>query len=94
MKTMYIYIGYVQVEILYKLQLVQQSCNLHRVAVQVATCTKLAVQVATCTKSQLVHSNAIYIYMKTMNERTPHSLPLHSIPHYFHYNYPRFYTLK
>ena len=38
----YIYICHVQVEILYKLQLVQEvctSCNLYKQLVQVATCT-------------------------------------------------------
>ena len=46
-------ICYVQVEILYKLQLVQKactSCNLYKQFVQVATHTRLAVQVVTCTE--------------------------------------------
>ena len=45
------YICYVQVEILYKLQLVQKactSCNLYKQFVQVATRTRLTVQVLTC----------------------------------------------
>ena len=50
---MYIYMCYVQVEILYKLQLVHRactSCNLYKQFVQVATRTRLAVQVVTCTE--------------------------------------------
>ena len=50
---MCVYICYVQVEILYKLQLVQKactSCNLYKQFVQVATRTRLAVQVVTCTE--------------------------------------------
>ena len=46
------YICYVQVEILYKLQLVQiscTSCNLYKQLVQVPTNTSRLVQVATCT---------------------------------------------
>ena len=47
------YICYVQVEILYKLQLVQKactSCNLYKQFAQVATHTRLAVQAVTCTE--------------------------------------------
>ena len=55
-------ICYVQVEILYKLQIVPKactSCNLYKQFIQVATRTKLAVQIVTCTefyyqKTQLV----------------------------------------
>ena len=49
----YMYICYVQVEILYKLQLVQRACtgcNLYKQFVQVATRTRLAVQAITCTE--------------------------------------------
>ena len=47
----WIYICYVQVEFLYKLQLVQKactSCNLYKQFVQVANRTRLSVQVVTC----------------------------------------------
>ena len=53
------YICYVQVEMLYKLQLVQEfctSCNLYKQLVQVATCTNFGpVQVTTCTSSKFYH---------------------------------------
>ena len=48
-----LYICYVQVEILYKLQLVPRackSCNLYKQFIQVVSITRLVVQVVTCTE--------------------------------------------
>ena len=69
-----LYICYIQVEILFKLQLVQiscmsrscMSCNLYKLLVRVATCTGFFVQVATCTKSQLVYNIYMYTYISSL----------------------------
>ena len=58
---------YVQVEILYKLQLVQRactSCSLYKQFVQVTTHTRLAVQVVTCTEfhHQIIPTCTILLY--------------------------------
>ena len=56
---------YVQVEILYKLQLVQISCincNLYKQLVQVAICTDFGpVQVVTCTNSWFYQVNYLFL---------------------------------